>query len=253
MLKVMQVVVNSLMTSYEKTGSGKTVLFLHGWGDSKEGFKELASELSKHFTVVAVDLPGFGGTEAPEDGWGIGDYIDFVDGFIKKIGVAPYAVIGHSNGGAIAIRGLGSKKLSAQRLVLLGSAGVRNTYKARKKILRLAAKAAKIATYPLPKRVQNKIKKKAYKTVGSELFVAEHMQETFKKVVTDDVQADAAKLTLPTLLIYGANDTATPPSYGKSYNALISGSELHVLPDAGHFVHHDRPNEVRELVKEFLQ
>ena len=249
----MQVVVNDLLTSYEKTGTGPTILFLHGWGDSAETFKALALKLQGQYTTVTVDLPGFGGSQAPKETWGVDNYAQFVHQFLQKIEIKKvHGVIAHSNGGTIAIKALAKGEVSSDTLVLIASAGVRDVYKGRKKALRIVAKAAKLATYPLPKSVQTKLKKKAYKTIGSDMFVAEHLQETFKKVVTDDVQADAATLRLPTLLIYGSKDEATPASYGTLFHQAITGSDLEIIEGAGHFVHHDEPDKVFMLVQGFL-
>lgn len=249
----MQVVVRSLMTTYEKAGAGPTVLLLHGWGDSKETYKMLVGDLKNDFTLIALDLPGFGQTQAPLEAWGLDDYAQFVADFLKKIAVDDvHAFVGHSNGGAIAIRGLAAKTLTANKLVLLASAGVRNTFKGRKKALRLIAKSAKILTHPLPQRVQVNLKKRVYRTVGSEMFVAEHLQETFKRIVEDDVVADTANILIPTLLLYGDHDTATPPSFGKRFKENLPHGELHIIPDAGHFVHQDQPQKVHKFVAGFL-
>jgi pimeloyl-ACP methyl ester carboxylesterase len=104
----------------------------------------------------------------------------------------------------------------------------------------------------LPKSVKGRLRKKAYKTIGSDMLVAEHLQETFKKVVEDDVRADAARLDLPTLLIYGDQDEQAPPWYGEEYHRLMPKSKLTILPGAGHFVHRDRSEEVTKAIKEFL-
>src|SRR5689334_4037297 len=134
----MQVVVDSLLTRYTREGKGKQVLLLHGWGDSAAGFRVLQHALAKKYCVTAVDLPGFGGTQAPPAPWGLDDYAQFVAHFFTKIEDKPvYAIVGHSNGGAIAIRGLGSGVLNADKLVLLASAGIRGTYKGRVKALRV--------------------------------------------------------------------------------------------------------------------
>jgi pimeloyl-ACP methyl ester carboxylesterase len=79
------------------------------------------------------------------------------------------------------------------------------------------------------------------------------LQETFKRVVSDDVRGGAVSLNLPTLLIYGENDTATPPRYGKLLHDAIKHSKLVILPKTGHFLHLDKPVEVENLVKDFLQ
>ncbi len=79
------------------------------------------------------------------------------------------------------------------------------------------------------------------------------MQETFKKVVSTDVSDDANKITVPTCLIYGDADTATPLSYGTTFASLIHGSELHSIELAGHFVHQEQVYQVATIIKGFLK
>lgn len=248
----MQVVVDSLLTQYEALGTGKLVVLLHGWGDSAKGLRSLQRALAKTYRVIALDLPGFGGTEAPNGVWGLDDYATFVAHFLHKIDAGHvFLLAGHSNGGAIAIRGLGRDILQADKLVLLATAGIRGEYKGRVKALRMITKAGKALVMPLPKTVKDRLRKKVYHTVGSDMLVAEHLQETFKKIVTDDVRADARNITQPTLLIYGEQDDATPVKYGDLFHENISDSTLEILPGAGHFVHLDRPEAVLKAMKEF--
>jgi pimeloyl-ACP methyl ester carboxylesterase len=251
----MQVVVNSLLTTYERHGQGKrpALLVLHGWGDDSRGWREFSKRFTDDFDVYAVNLPGFGGTDMPPAAWGLDDYAAFVAAFLAKIDVAPFAIVAHSNGGAIAIRGLAAGVLSADKLVLLASAGVRSQSKGRKQALRLLAKAGKALAAPLPGGVRQRLRRKLYTAVGSDMLVAEHLQETFKKVVSDDVQADAARLSLPVLLVYGEQDVSTPPDFGRLLHELIDGSTLEILGEAGHFVHNDQPDRVRKLVGDFLK
>lgn len=250
----MQVVVDSLLTHYEVMGEGKLVVLLHGWADRAAGLRSLQVALAKDSRVVALDLPGFGGTQAPPEAWALNEYASFVADFLKKINAGPVAmIIGHSNGGAIAIRGLANGTLSAKRLVLMASAGIRGEQKGRLKALQAVTKVGKVLTAPLPASAKRKLRGKVYEAVGSDMLVAEHMQETLKRIVADDVRADAANLTLPTLLLYGENDSSTPASFGRQFNELIHGSMLKVFPNAGHFIHLDKPNEVAEAITGFAR
>lgn len=250
----MQVVVDSLLTTYHRLGDAdsKTVIILHGWGDSSAGWLEFGRRLAGKYQVVIVDLPGFGKTDMPHEAWGLDDYAAFVAHFLKKIDVVAFAVVAHSNGGAIAIRGLAGGQLQAERLALLSSAGVRSTYKGRKRVLRLIVKTGKALATPLPETFKRRLRRKLYTTVGSDMLVAEHLQETFKRVVGDDVQADAAKLGLPVILVYGENDVSTPPDYGRLLHERIDGSTLEIIGSAEHFVHKDKPQQVLKIVEEFL-
>lgn len=249
----MQAVVDSLLTHYEQTGKGeRCVLLIHGWGDSLQTFKDLQKFLSDTYTVVSVDLPGFGSTQAPDEVWDLDNYADFVAVFLKKINQKPYAIVGHSNGGALVIRGLATGTLKCDKFVGLASAGIRNRQKARRAFIKVIAKGGKVATFWLPTRHKEKLRKALYGAAGSDMLVAPHLQETFKKTVRQDVQTDATKLQLPVLLIYGEKDRATPPLYGEVFHQLMTNSTLEQVAGAGHFVHYDKPQLVNDLIGDFL-
>lgn len=249
------VVVQSLITGYTvvEPSDDKLVLLLHGWGDSGSTFDKIINGLPKMYGFVCLDLPGFGRTESPKETFTLERYAQFIRDFLEKIGADDlYAIIGHSNGGAIAIRGVADGLLKPKKLILLASSGVRSTYNGRKKILRLTAKAAKIPIKVLPLLVQQKLKKKAYQTIGSDLFVAEDLQETFKQIVSEDLVERAARVKVPTLLVYGTEDMATPLSYGELFHSRILHSQLQVVTGAGHFLHHTHSDDVVEKINHFL-
>lgn len=249
----MQVIVNELAISCTDTGGKKpVVLLLHGWGDNQKTFQGIISVISKNYRIISLDLPGFGGSETPKNAWGLNDYAEFLTSFLKKLEIKSVrSIIAHSNGGAIAIHAVGTHTLGCEKLILIASSGIRDVYKGKKLAIRIAAKGAKMLLRPLPTRVQKKLKKSAYKKIGSDLFVAENLQETFKKIITDDVRVDAKKIGQPTLIIYGKSDTATPPAFGKLYNQDIKHSQLVIL-EGGHFLHQDKPDEIAEMIMDFV-
>lgn len=253
----MQLVVNSLLTMYRRTGkSGRNrpvVLLLHGWGDAAVSWTGLETALAKDFDVIAPDLPGFGGSQQPQEDWNLHDFAVFIEAFLKKLNVKKlHAVVGHSNGGAMAVRGLAEGLIKPDKLVLLASAGIRTEMQGRKKLLRVVTKTGKVLSAPLPQSVRRRLRRQLYASTGSDMLVVERMQGTFKKIVADDIQADAAQLKLPTLLVYGEDDMAAPVHYGRILHNLIAGSKLEVVDGAGHFVHHDKSETVEGLVAEFL-
>lgn len=249
----MQIVVDGLLISYNRTGKGKPVLLLHGWGDSQQTFNRLAQDLSTKYEVLTIDLPGFGASQVPETAWTIEDYSKFIEEFLAKIKVKKiYAVVGHSNGGAIAIEALADKKVSADKLVLLASSGIRTGSSLRKIVLQIIAKTGNIATIWMPERYRLALRKSLYNTAGSDFLAVPHMEETFKNIVKRDVQKEASELDLPVLLIYAAGDNDVPLSHGKIYDKIIKNSRLIVIEEAGHFVQHDQPEEVYEAVIGFL-
>lgn len=250
----MQAVVDKLLATYHDEGKGKVVLLLHGWGDASGGLANLRKELAKTYRVITPDLPGFGASDTPKSAWSLDDYAGFCQDLLAKLDIKSLAaVIGHSNGGAIAIRGVSSGQLRASKLVLLASAGIRGEYRKRNLALRYAAKSGKQFSKLLPKSSQQKLRAKVYKTIGSDMLVAENLQETFRKIINDDVRADAARISQPTLLVYGERDEQTPPRYGETFHELIKNSRLEIVSGAGHFVHLDASTKVAGLVKGFLK
>lgn len=251
----MQIIVQDLMTHYQRQGSGKTILLLHGWADRLETFQLIAPELAKTYEVIALDLPGFGQTQAPSAVWNLDDYAKFLQAFLTKLNIkSVYAVIGHSNGGALAIRALATEQLFTDKLVLLAASGVRDTGKLKRGATKAVAKTGKVMTFWLPKTTRQKLQKKLYGTVGSDMLVAPHLQETFKLTVRQDVQKDASKIAAPTLLIYGSEDKATPlVSIGARFQKLIPNARLEVIAGADHFVHQTETPQVNKLIQEFLQ
>jgi len=245
-----QVVVESLSTHFERLGDkqNKKVLILHGWGDNAEGWSNFQRSLAQSYDVVALDLPGFGETEMPPSAWSLDSYATFLAAFLKKLSFKPFAIIAHSTGGAIAIRGLANGVLRTERLVLLDSGGIRSEYRGRQNIWQIITRTGKILSLPLPKNLKKQLRQKVYMKVGGNNLVHNRMQATFKRLVTDDVQSNAAHLQVPTLLIYGEDDLSTPPAYGRILHNLIKGSRLEVVPAAGHFVHLDKPDETLQFI-----
>lgn len=252
-LKLMNVVVSGLMTSYQKTGNGKVIILLHGWGDSSVTFSGLIDQLQNKYTIYALDLPGFGGTEPPYRAWGISDYTKFIAEWLKKIDVKDVeAFVGHSYGGACAISGVGGGILKPKKLVLLSSSGIRDVYKVRRLALKSAAKLVRVPLGVLPGRLRTRLKRKAYMAIGSDAMLLPHMELTFKRLINEDLQSVAKKISVPTLLIYGTKDQDTPIKYGRLFHEAINNSRLEII-ESGHFLHQEQPGQVAKLVKDFLQ
>lgn len=247
-------IVDGLAITYTQVGSGPDILLLHGWGDSRRTYKLLAEELSKNYKVTMPDLPGFGGSEPPGEAWNLTDYAILLANFCSKLGVKPIAVVGHSNGGALAIHAVATNKLETNKLVLLAASGVRDGATLKKLGIKAVAKTGKVATFWLPRATRKKLQVKLYGTVGSDMLLTPHLKETFKLTVKQDVQKDASTITIPTLLIYGDSDKATPiKTVGSKLHKQIKGSRLEVIGGASHFVHQDEPDQVNKLVKDFIK
>lgn len=252
-LVLMNVVVDGLMTSYRKSGSGKPVVFLHGWGDNQDSFDNLQIFLADNYQLLSLDLPGFGGSQKPEIAWGLNDYAAFVSKWLAKIGQKNvYAVVGHSFGGAVSIVLANQNKTSLDKIVLIASAGIRGERTAKKRLLWLAAKAAKVPLYILPANKAKKLKVRLYKKAGSDILLVPHMRETFKRIVNEDVRPAAKSIKQPTLLLYGTADKETPIAQGQLLKDSIRSSQIEVIEGAGHFLHQEEAESVAQKIKNFL-
>jgi len=249
----MHIIVNNLLTNYEKQGSGPLALFLHGWGDNLKTFEPLVSQLKKDHTCITIDLPGFGASQAPGSAWGIQEYGEFLQAFVKKIDLEPELLVGHSNGGTIAMYALAHKLITSEKLLLLASAGIRSEQGIKKTAYKSVAKVGKQLTKVLPQSLQQKLRRKLYSAAGSDIFVSPLLEETFKKVVSYDVESDAKNISQPTLLIYAADDQETPSRYGTKLKSAIKNSQLKILLTGGHFIQATQSEAILNSIKEFIR
>ncbi len=248
----MKTIVQNLAVEYDDQGSGPVVLMLHGWKDSLHTFDELIPYLAK-YRIVQLDLPGFGGSEMPKNTWDISAYVDFVRSFIDKLDLHVDAIVGHSFGGRIAIKGVGTGILKPKRIVLIAAAGLAKRRTFRNKILGAVAKIGRFLTIIPPFSLRrNQLRQVLYESIGSDYFTAGALKETFVSVVGEDLSEFASKIAVPTLIVWGKNDTTTPIEQGERIHTLIHHSTLRVIDEAGHFVHRERPEEVSRLMREFL-
>ena len=109
---------------FQKLGKGPGVLLIHGLGGNKEAWTEVAAELSRDHTVLSVDLPGSGGTPGPVVVDGCADFGALardLAALVRREGLAPCLVVGHSMGGPIAARTVLEDPSAFRGLVLVDS------------------------------------------------------------------------------------------------------------------------------------
>ena len=248
----MKCIVSGLAVEYEDIGAGKTIVMLHGWKDDLHTFDTITSSLSGRFRIIRVDLPGFGGSEAPKGDWMLDDYVGFVKDFFIKLNTRPDILVGHSFGGRITIKGIATNKLIAKKVVLISSAGVARRKTLKNSILTILAKIGRVATAIPPISFwKQKIRRKLYESIGSDYFQAGDLRGTFRNIIKEDLSETAKSISIPTLIIWGSEDDTTPISEGERLSQIIFGSKLKVIDGAGHFVHRERPEEVSEIIRGF--
>ena len=206
------------------------LIWLHGWGLDGNSLMSLASLLHARGENYLLDLPGFGKTPLPKSAWGTQEYADEVARFIKELPRKKTFVIGHSFGGRVALRLADKYPELINGVVLVGGAGLQ---KKRSPIFHIYTYMVKKYGKTV-KRIFPFLKKLS---LGSADYKNTEgiKREIFTKVISEDLTSIATTITLPVLLIYGENDTETPPEFGKKYKELIKNSVLYILPDQDHW------------------
>lgn len=241
-----------LRTRYLTRGEGPPVLVLHGWGASIETVFPIVTSLAPVAAVYALDLPGFGQSELPPQPWGVEDYQTFLAAFMDALEIERPAIVGHSNGGRIAIRMASTEPARASRLVLVDSAGIRP-----KRTLRWyrrvgMAKIGKYAARFLGSPGERLRALLVGRAGSADYLAAGPMQPTLVKLVNADLRPFMPEIEVPTLLVWGSEDSDTPLSAAREMERLIPDAGLVVLEDAGHYSYLDQPARFARIVLHFI-
>lgn len=220
-------------------GSGECIVILHGWGAYGEVYRLLINLLKTNFRVIVPDMPGFGKTSEPSFAYDTDDYAEFVRLLLEKLGVTDFSLVGHSHGGRTAIAYCTRNgNINPKKLVLIDSAGI-PAKKTLKKSLRIKTyKIFKnILSFAPVKNVFPNALENMKKRFGSSDYAAASnvMRESMVKVLNSDITERLNKIAVPTLLIWGENDTATPITDAKLMEKLIPDCGLVTVKNAGHF------------------
>lgn len=247
----MEIVLSGLNVYYTKEGSGPAVLILEGWGTETAVYASVSKLLSEGYTVYTLDFPGFGKSEEPKEAWDVRRYADLVTAFISAVGLDRVSLVGHSFGGRVIFKLFETKPpFGVDRIVLIDSAGVKPKDTFGKKCRRLKYKTGRrILEIFSPGKVEEyrmKYSSADYKAASPV------MREVLKKTVSEDLTALFPRVTAPTLLIWGRNDTATPLSDGQYMEKTIPDAGLVVL-EGGHYSFLDSPLLFEKVMRSFFK
>lgn len=244
--------IDGISTRLQCVGSGEPVLVLHGWGAKIEAVAPIVRALGAGATVYAPDLPGFGETGLPPEPWGVADYTRWTLALLDQLGLHRVKIVGHSNGGRIAIYLASHHPDRVEKMILVDSAGIRPkrgwSYYRR-------VGTAKVAKHlgarlgPAGRRLQQRV---AARVASSDYASAGALRPTFVKIVNEDLTGLLPRIAAPTLLIWGAQDTSTPLSDGRTMERLIPDAGLVVFDDAGHYAYLDEPDRFGRIAAHFL-
>lgn len=226
----------------------KTLYAIHGWAYSIEPWNETIVELNKlGIDVVMLRVPGL---TSPSDAvWTIGDYVNWLDE--QLAGIDNPIVLGHSNGGRIAMHYLTEHPDRFQHLILLASAGVEidsQKLSAKRKIFRALAKLfAPLKSVPLLRKIIHRL-------LGSDYGQApENMQKTLANMLASDRDFDPSGIATQTTLLYGDSDTTTPPAMGQKLASIIPNSKLKIFPNWRHAPYRTHPEQLAREIATIME
>lgn len=206
------------------------IIWLHGWGVDHSTMVPLAQLFLNQAENYLLDLAGFGNTEKPNKPYSSIDYANDVAEFIKSLPPKKTIVVGHSNGGRVAVNMVSHYPDLVDGLVLIAGAGLPIK---RSLLFKLYTNTIKKFS-PIVKKIFPFLKNVSLSS-SDYRNTAGVMRETFVNLIAEDLTEEAKKIKLPTLLIFSNMDREVPLYNGKKYNNLIEGSKLHILESANHW------------------
>lgn len=204
-------------SNYSTSSIKSQVLYIiHGWTYTVEPWTETLERLKKAgLKVKMLHVPGL--TEPSRKVWAIDQYVEWANQQLPDGAIA----LGHSNGGRILLNLCRQNPAKLRHLILLDAAGVYEPSKKRD-LLRLLAKAA------APLKKVRLLRKVIHKLIGANDYgrAPENMKKTLANMLESDKSLDLTKISTPTTILWGKDDTVTPPRQAKIMHQKIAGSRL---------------------------
>lgn len=247
---------NGVDVNWELVGEGgrPVVVLLHGWGGCIASMAPIREALRSEYAVLSIDLPGFGQSAPPPDVWGSEQYAACIGEVLRAAGLGKVlAVVGHSFGGKIAAYLAVGQPVAIGSLVLVGTPGVRLPLSPEAERRIASVKRAKRVARLLPGPLRRSIERRLVSRGSEDYRNAGELRPILVRVVNEDLSPLLPNIQVPTLLLFGANDTATPPEIGRRMEGSIPGSGLVVLERSGHFPYLDEPAAFMRITKSFLE
>ena len=234
-------------------GEGLPVILMHGWGCNHSTLTSIEQQLSRGFKVYNVDFPGFGSSDEPTSVWGVEEYTSLIEEFARQEHIENPILLGHSFGGRVGI--LFASRNKVHKLILVDAAGVKPRRSLRYYYKVYSYKAIKHALLFFLGKKRGETALNSYRAkVGSSDYsnASPMMRAILSKVVNEDLKSVMPKIACPTLLIWGANDTATPLADAKIMEKLIPDAGLVSFDGVGHYSFLENPYQFAAVLKSFL-
>lgn len=249
--------VNGLSLAYARAGRRwplwrDRLVLVHGSGCSADSWRYQVKGLSRYLEVVALDLPGHGGTKAMPDP-SVGRYASTVEGLIEHTGPRRVFLGGHSMGGAVALQVALERPELPKGLILIGTTAFLDTLALTPDILLWAAAA-------VPHKFKGMFFSRGATDEALAIARGDVRRCSLETVLGDfstcrgfDVRDQLKRLKLPTLILCGSEDRITPPRHSKQLHRAIRNSVFLLIPKSGHMLPLEAPVQVNAAIRDFIR
>jgi 2-hydroxy-6-oxonona-2,4-dienedioate hydrolase len=237
---------------FVEEGTGEPLVLLHGLFGALSNFSDLIEYFRHHYKVVVPMLPLF---ELDLLHTTVGGLEKFVHRFLEFKDYKDIHLLGNSLGGHVALIYALRHPERIRSITLTGSSGLfengmgdtypkRGDYEYIRKKTQLTFYDPNIATKELVDEVYEmvNVRLKAIKIIS-----------LAKSAIRNNLGEELNQIKQPTLLIWGNNDTITPPFVGQEFQKLIPNSELHFIDKCGHAPMMETPEEFNKILHKFLR
>lgn len=232
-------------------GEGEVLMLLHGLFGALSNFKDLIEHFKKTHKVVVPMLPLL---ELDLLHTSVGGLQKFVNKFIEHRDYKGIHLLGNSLGGHVALVHVLKKSDRIKSLILTGSSGLfengmGDSYPKRGDKEYIRNKTA--LTFYDPAMATDELVDEVFEITNNRLKVIKIIALA-KSAIRNNLGEELSQIKIPTCLIWGKNDTITPPFVGEEFHKLIPNSELHFIDKCGHAPMMEVPMEFNKILDSFL-
>lgn len=236
---------------YLEKGEGHVLLILHGLFGALSNFGEVIDQFSDKYRVVVPIMPLY---SLPLIKTSVGSMAKYIKKFLKYKELDNVTLLGNSLGGHIALVCALDVPERVHSLVLTGSSGLYEnafggSFPRREDKEYLREKIA--VTFYDPEVATDELVNEVYKIVNDRNKLIRILAMA-KSAIRHNMAKDLQKFTMPACLIWGKNDTITPPEVAKEFHDKLPDSELHWIDKCGHAAMMEHPKEFNEILDQWL-
>jgi pimeloyl-ACP methyl ester carboxylesterase len=237
---------------YIEEGQGEPLVLLHGLFGALSNFKDLIEYFRQHYKVVVPMLPLF---ELDLLHTSVGGLAKFVHKFLEAKDLKNVHLLGNSLGGHVALVYLLKHPERVKSLTLTGSSGLfengmGDTYPKRGDYEYIRKKTE--FTFYDPKMATQELVDEVFSITNNRLKVIKIIALA-KSAIRNNLGDELKNIKQPTLLVWGENDTITPPFVAREFQKLIPNSELFFIDKCGHAPMMEVPGEFNVILHKFLK